>query len=136
MQGTRHNLLAHARRSADHYAAARGRNFFNGRPHCGNSRTAPDNLGLRTSAPAQVAVFPGQSGGLDSAPHNQQQTVALKRFFDEVIGAELNGMHRRFDIAMTGNIDDRHFAVLRPYFLQNFDAVKFAAAQPDIENNQ
>src|SRR6516164_9104778 len=73
---------------------------------------------------------------LECAFGDQQQTIGLERLFDEIIGAALDRGHRGFDIAMARNHDDRQFGMLLLEAVEQLQAIKPAALQPNIEENE
>src|SRR5439155_22353475 len=66
----------------------------------------------------------------------QHQADGFERLFDEVVGALLDRGDRRFDVAVPRNHDDRQFGVLRFHRIEQLQAIKPAALQPDIEEDQ
>src|SRR5215470_2353822 len=75
-------------------------------------------------------------GILERAFGDQQQTIGLEGLFNEIIGAALDRGHRGFDIAMARNHDDWQFRMLLLEAVEQLQAIKPAALEPNIEENE
>ena len=107
MQEAGDDLLADPGGTGDQHAAPVGAT----RSICWRSWLAAGELPTSSnSGPARKGSSSFSRGSwrrLDGAFHDQQQAVGLERLFDEVIGAELDRLDRRFDIAMAADHGDR-----------------------------
>ncbi len=73
---------------------------------------------------------------LQRALGDEDQPVGVERLLDEVVGALLDGRHRRLDGAVAGDHHHRHFRVVLLDQLQELQAVELGALQPDVEEDQ
>ena len=72
----------------------------------------------------------------DRARDDEQQTPALERLFDEIVGADLDRLDRGLDRAVTADHHHRYRRHLRLQAAQDANAVEFAALQQDVEDHQ
>ena len=77
-----------------------------------------------------------QPRGLQRPRRDQNQPVGLERFFDEVVGAALDGGDRRFDIAVAGDHHHRKVGMVALDLLEQLQPIELAALQPDVEEHQ
>ena len=132
----RDHLLSRPREPADENAAVGGRDAFDGLAHMVDGRGTADQFAVRAGAQPQLLDLAPQACRLDGAFNDQHQAVHLERFFDEVIGAELDRRHRGFHGAVAAHHHHRDAGVVFLDRFQDTQAVQFAALQPDIQENQ
>ena len=136
MQQTPGDLLARARGAGDQDPAS-GRcdtlDLLTQLVHC---RGGADQVEFTAGTQLELGIFPPQQRRLYSAGDHQQQPVGLERFFDEIVGADLDGFDRGLDRAVTADHDHRHRRHLGAQAPQDPDPVEFTALQPDVENDQ
>jgi hypothetical protein len=134
MQHARRHLLARPRRTRHQHAGPRRRHPLHRRADRLQGRALADQLRLRTRAQPQLGILGGQPRRLQRPAHDQQQPVGLEWLFDEVIGAELNGIHRRLDRAMARDHHHRHMRLLAMQRLQDPQTIQPRVPQPDVEH--
>ena len=96
---------------------------------------AADQFGLCPGPQPQLGVFLPQPRRFQRTRDNQQQSVGVEWLLDEIIGADLDGPHRRFDGAVATDHDHRHLRLLAVQVLQNPKAIELGVLQPDIEHD-
>src|ERR1700689_1585123 len=74
-----------------------------------------------------------QTAGLSRVLDEDERLLERKRFFGEIIGAELGRAHRRFDRSMAGDHDDLGRIVEQTNLFEHFETVD--SGQPDIKQN-
>ena len=67
-------------------------------------------------------------------PHGEHRLLQRQRLLDEVVRAELDRPHRRFDVAVAGDHDDGGIDTPLAQALQRGEAVD--AGQPDVEDDE
>ena len=135
MQQPGRNFLAAAGRAYDQHPAARGRHALDLLARVVDRRGLTEQLVFEAGAAAQLLVLAPEAGCLDGAVHDEQQAVGLEGLFHEVIGAELDGLDRGFDIAMAADHDHRQVRMLALDDAQGLQPVERAALQPDIQDH-
>ncbi len=129
-------FLAGTGRARNHDAAVGRRNALDLGPELIGDRRGTQKFGRIARALAQVTHLTAQVRGFKRAGCNEEQAVGLERLLDIVIGTALDGADGRFDVAVTGDHDDRQIRMLLLDGIEQCKAVKPAALQPDIEENQ
>ena len=86
-------------------------------------------------AKLQFLVFAAQAVGLDGAVDQNNQAVGLERFFDEVIGAVLDGGDSGFDITVAAHYQNRDRRMIPFQDLEDAEAVHLASLKPDIQQH-
>ena len=81
----------------------------------------------------QVDILAMQFLRFDRVLDQDQSLFEGKRFFQEVVGAQLGGAHRGLDRSVAGDHDDFGRIVELANLLQSFEAVH--AGKPDIEQD-
>ena len=71
-----------------------------------------DQAGRQRRELLELLHFAPQSQIFEGALGDQDEAVGLERLLDEVVGPLLDGGHRGFDVAVTGNHHDRKLGVL------------------------
>ena len=136
MQQPRRDLLARACRTADQHPAAGPGHALQRRAHLIDAGGIAGEAFRLAQILAATGAFTLQPLGLGGAGDQQQQPLGLERLFDEVHRAAADGGHRRVDIAMAGENNDRQGRFARLDRVEHFEPVHRAAVQPDVEQHQ
>ena len=131
-----HHLLAGAGRARDQHPAVGRRHPVDRLPELIDQCRLADQFEAAAGSQPQLLVFPPQPRRLDGAVDDEDHPVGLERLFDEIVGAELDRLHRRLDVAVAAHDHHRHARVVALELLQHLHAVEPAALQPDVEQNE
>ena len=101
-----------------------------------DQRQLPSQRHVGPGAQPQFRILPRQGCRLQSATHNEQQTVGLERLFDEIVGAVLDRADRHFDRAVAGDHHHRHMRFLAVQRLQDADPIHTRTLQPHVQDHQ
>ena len=129
-------LLARARGAADQNAAVGGRHAIDRVAELVDGRGLADHLGAEARALPQLLHLALQLKRLERAQRDEDQAVGLERLLDVIVGAALDSGHRRLDVAVARDDDDRQIGIASLHVGQHLEAVEAAALQPDIENDE
>src|SRR6516225_5073249 len=136
VNSSRRKLLAAAGRADNENTAVRRRYFLDRLAQLIDRWRMSNQRGGERSELLELPHLALKPRILECAFGDQQQTIGLERLFDEIIGAALDRGHRGFDIAMARNHDDRQFRMLLLETVEQLQAIKPAALQPNIEENE
>ncbi len=95
-----------------------------------------DEIEARAATLLQVLHLALQLRGFQRALADQQQTVSLEGLFYEVIGAAADRADGGFNVAVTGDHDDRQVWMHVLDLIQERQAVEPGALKPDVEQQQ
>ena len=136
MQQAPDHFLAGARRPGDEDPAAGRRDPLDLLAQLVDRRRGADQIEFAAGPQPQLGILAAQLGRLDRARDQEQQAIALERLFDEIVGAELDRLHRGLDRSVAADHHHRHGRHLGVQPAQDGNAVEFAALQPDVEDHQ
>ena len=136
MDHPRNDLLARTGGSGDHHPRSGRRHPLYLRSQLGDQRRVTGQGRFRAGPQAQFDVFPRQRRGFQRPAHHQQQTVGLKRLFNEIVSALLDRSNSHFDGAMTRDHDDGYVGFVAVQRLQDADPIHAGALQPHIQDHQ
>ena len=134
MDGARDQLLAAAVRAADEHAA-RGRGGGGDLlAEPADRRALPDDLGALGEALAQDGVLAREPRVLERPRDGEQHLFERERLLDEVVRAELGGLHGGLDRAVPG---DHHDDRVGPDALELGERLEpVHALHPDVEDGE
>src|SRR5262249_31314411 len=135
VNSSRCKLFAAAGRADNENTAVRRRHFLDRLAQLIDRWRMSNQCGGEESELLELPGLALKSGILERAFGDQQQTIGLEGLFNEIIGAALDRGHRGFDIAMARNHDDWQFRMLLLEAVEQLQAIKPAALEPNIEEN-
>ena len=112
VNGARREFLAGPGRADDQDAAVGRRDFLDRLAQMIERDRMTDQAGRQRRELLELLHFAPQSQIFEGALGDQDEAVGLERLLDEVVGPLLDGGHRGFDVAVTGNHHDRKLGVL------------------------
>ena len=136
MDRARGQFLARAGGADDENAAVGRRHPFDGLAQLRDCRRPADQRGRLRRHLLELLDLAFEPRCFECALGHQHQPVGLERFFDEIIGAVLDGSDRGFDVAMAGDHHQRHLGMFLLDGIEQLQAVELAALQPNVEENQ
>ena len=136
VQRARGKLLARPGRTDDQDAAVGRRDLVDGLPQRIDRRRATDDARRQRAECLELLDLAAQARRLQRAVGDQNEPVRLERLLDEVVGALLDGGHCGFDVAVPRDHHHRQIGMLFLDHAEKLQAVKLAALQPDVEEDQ